>query len=55
MSFRDLARKFRWSRRDHDDIRTALSDQDHIETNLIPTGGRPKLVYRLKSLSETQA
>jgi len=53
MSFRDLARKFRWSRRDHDDIRSALSDQDRIETNLIPTGGRPKLVYRLKALPET--
>jgi hypothetical protein len=50
MSFRDLARKFRWSRRDHDEIRTALADQDRIETNLVATGGRPKLVYRLKPL-----
>lgn len=50
LPFRDLARQFRWSRRDHDQIRETLLDQDRIETNLISTGGRPRLVYRWKAI-----
>lgn len=48
MPYRDLSRKFRWSRREHDEIRNALSDQERIETDVVTTQGRPKLVYRLR-------
>jgi hypothetical protein len=49
MPFRDISRKLRWTRRDHEDIRNALIDQERIETDSIVTGGRPKAVYRLRS------
>ncbi len=42
MPFRDISRKLRWTRRDHEDIRNASIDQERIETDSIVTGGRPK-------------
>ena len=48
MPYRDLSRKFRWSRREHEDIRDALIDQERIETDTVTTNGRPKLMYRLR-------
>lgn len=49
MPFRDIARKHRWPRREHDAIREALIDQERIETDYLkPEGaGRPKFVCRL--------
>jgi hypothetical protein len=48
MPFRDLSRTLRWSRRDHEEVRDALIDQERIETDTLNTGGRPKHVYRLR-------
>ena len=47
MTYRDLSRKLRWSRREHDEIRTALLDQELIEYDIQKTGGRSRPVYRL--------
>lgn len=49
MPYRDLSRRFRWSRREHDEVREALIDQERIETDTVSTGGRPRLVYRLRT------
>jgi hypothetical protein len=49
MPYRDIARKHRWSRRDHDAVREALVDQELIETDILKTGGRPRFVYRLRA------
>jgi hypothetical protein len=49
MPFRDISRKLRWTRRDHEDIRNALVDQERIETDSLVSGGRPKAVYRIRS------
>ena len=49
MAYRDLTRRFRWSRHEHEQIREALLDQERIETDAINTGGRPRLVYRLRA------
>lgn len=51
MPYRDIARKHRWPRREHDAIREALTDQERIETDFLkPTGrGRPKSVCRILS------
>jgi hypothetical protein len=49
MPYRDISRKLRWNRREHEDIRNALIDQERIETDSIVSGGRPKIVYRLRS------
>jgi len=50
MPYRDISRKLRWNRREHEDIRNALVDQERIETDSVVSGGRPKIVYRLRSL-----
>ncbi len=52
MAYRDLSRRFRWSRREHEEIRDALLDQERIETDAVRTGGRPRLVYRLHKSNE---
>jgi len=49
MPYRDISRKLRWNRREHEDIRNALVDQERIETDSVVSGGRPKIVYRLRS------
>jgi len=49
MPYRDISRKLRWNRREHEDIRNALIDQERIETDSLVSGGRPKIVYRLRS------
>jgi hypothetical protein len=48
VDYRDITRKFRWSRRDHDDLRNSLIDQELIEVVTVATGGRPRMVYRLR-------
>lgn len=55
MDYRDLSRRFRWSRRDHEEIRQSLLDQERIETDAITTGGRPRLVYRLRESDQREA
>jgi hypothetical protein len=50
MPYRDISRKLRWNRREHEDIRNALVDQERIETDSVVSGGRPKIVYRLRCL-----
>jgi hypothetical protein len=50
MPYRDLSRKLRWSRREHEEVREALIDQERIDTDVVTTTGRPKLVYRLRAL-----
>ena len=45
---RDVSRKLRWSRRDHDEIRQSLLDQELIEYAVERTGGPPRHLYRLK-------
>jgi hypothetical protein len=47
MPYRDITRKHRWSRRDHDAVRESLEDQELIETNIQATSGRPRVLYRL--------
>ncbi|WP_417849396.1 bifunctional DNA primase/polymerase [Thalassoglobus sp.] len=47
MPFRDISRKHRWPRREHDAVRETLVDQELIETDTLKTAGRPRLVYRL--------
>lgn len=47
MPFRDLGRKLRWSRREHDEIRATLLDQELIQYDVIKTSGRPRQGYRL--------
>lgn len=54
MPYRDLSRRFRWSRREHEEIRDALIDQERIETDTVTTSGRPKLMYRLRSNGRSQ-
>ena len=49
MPDREISRKLRWNRREHEDIRNALVDQERIETDSVVSGGRPKIVYRLRS------
>jgi hypothetical protein len=49
MPYRDISRKLRWSRREHEDVRNALIDQERIETGSLVSGGRPKIVYRLRA------
>ncbi|MBN2474277.1 MAG: DUF3987 domain-containing protein [Pirellulales bacterium] len=46
--YRDIVRRFRWSRHDHEEVRHALVDQEHIDVNAVATGGRTRLVYRLR-------
>jgi len=46
--YRDITRRFRWSRRDHEDVRNALLDQELIESTKTPSGGRSRIVYRLR-------
>ncbi|MEK0425536.1 MAG: hypothetical protein RJB11_1627 [Planctomycetota bacterium] len=48
MPYRDIVRKYRWSRKEHEDIRNALIDQERIDTDQLKSGGRPRLVYRMK-------
>jgi len=55
MPYRDISRKLRWSRRDHEDIRNTLVDQERIETDSVVSGGRPKIVYRLRSTTKGEA
>lgn len=50
MPYRDLSRKYRWSRREHDEIRDALVDQERIEIDVVATGGRPRVAYRLRPI-----
>ncbi len=54
MSYRDLARKHRWSRRDHDAVRETLVDQELIQTAIIrhEGAGRPRLVCRITSQND---
>ena len=47
LPFRDISRKLRWSKRDHDDVRTALQEQELIQCDFIKTRGRPRFCYRL--------
>ena len=47
MPFRDVSRKLRWSKRDHDEIRATLLQQEQIEYDTIKTNGRPRQSYRL--------
>ena len=49
MPFRDISRKLRWTRREHEEVREALIDQERIKTDAVTTTGRPRLVYRLAS------
>jgi len=49
VTYRDLSRKFRWSRREHEEIRNSLLDQEHVEVQMVTTAGRPRLCYRLRS------
>lgn len=51
IDYRDITRRFRWSRRDHEEIRNALLDQELIEVTNITSQGRPRLVYRLRGAS----
>ena len=53
MPYRDVARKHRWSRRDHDAVRETLVDQELIDTDIIKTVGRPRLVYRAHAQSKS--
>ena len=48
ITYRDLSRKFRWSRREHEEVRNALLDQERIEVQTSNTSGRPRLCYRLR-------
>lgn len=51
IDYRDITRRFRCSRRDHEEIRNALLDQELIEVKTISSVGRPRLVYRLRGAS----
>lgn len=46
MPYREISRLFRWSRREHDEVRQALVDQERIAVDTRTTGGRPRVVYR---------
>jgi len=46
MPYREIARRLRWSRREHDDVRGALIDQERIATKDERTGGHPRLQRR---------
>lgn len=46
MPYREITRRLRWSRREHDEVRQALIDQERIEVETRQTGGRPRFVYR---------
>ncbi|MEW4530613.1 bifunctional DNA primase/polymerase [Maioricimonas sp. JC845] len=50
MAYRDLSRKLRWSKRDHDEIRATLLDQELIDYDVQKTGGRCRQVYRLATI-----
>jgi hypothetical protein len=54
MTYRDLTRQFRWGRRVHDEIRATLLDEERIDTDYLPTTGRPKLVYRLRATTKRE-
>jgi hypothetical protein len=47
LAFRDISRKLRWSKREHDDVREALREQELIQSEYIKTRGRSRLCYRL--------
>jgi hypothetical protein len=47
MPYREITRRLRWSRREHDEVRQALTDQERIATTTKQTAGRPRFVYRL--------
>ena len=44
--YRDITRRLRWSRREHDEVRAALLDQERIAVKEEQTAGRPRLLYR---------
>jgi hypothetical protein len=46
MPYREITRQLRWSRREHDEVRQTLIDQERIEVEVLRTGGRPRVVYR---------
>jgi len=49
MPYREVSRKLRWSRREHEEVREVLVDQERISTDTVTTLGRPKLMYRLRA------
>jgi hypothetical protein len=46
MPYREVTRRLRWSRREHDDVRQTLIDQERIQAEIQKTGGRPRYAYR---------
>jgi hypothetical protein len=49
MPYRDITRKHRWPRREHEAIHDALMDQELITSEMIKTAGRPRFVYWLRT------
>ncbi|MBL8810615.1 MAG: bifunctional DNA primase/polymerase [Planctomycetaceae bacterium] len=49
MPYRDITRKHRWPRREHEAIHDALTDQELIISEMIKTAGRPRFVYWLRT------
>jgi hypothetical protein len=47
MLYREISRKYRWTRREHEEVRKALLDQELIEVDFKTTAGRPRMLYRL--------
>jgi len=46
MPYREITRRLRWSRREHDEVRQTLIDQERIQVDTQRTAGRPRYVYR---------
>jgi hypothetical protein len=47
VTYREISRCLRWTRREHDEVRDALIDQERIQVDAVRTNGRPRLLYRL--------
>lgn len=47
MPFWRISRKLPWTRKDHEEVRVALLEQELIEVTTTHTGGRPGIAYRL--------
>ena len=46
MPYWEITRRLRWTRREHDEVREALIDQERIEAEFQKTRGRPRYAYR---------
>ena len=46
MPYREITRRLRWNRREHEEVRLALIDQERIEVESRQTSGRPGFIYR---------